>query len=171
MVWPEIGHLTKWLKVCHMLMLGRGGPWANLVGVNCNWFSKKLLVLLPFLSCVTLSHTQLSLSQPEPTETRVKEDLLEAKCLIIQTSTLTYAINTHIYTWTDRYINISLSVRVYIHVYIDVSKGLKFSNNSAPWLYPSVCFTNPSVVGKLPWVIFIFTTTHYLKKDQKRAHP
>lgn len=30
---------------------------------------------LAFLSCVTLAHTQLSLSQPEPTETRVKEDL------------------------------------------------------------------------------------------------
>lgn len=115
-VWPKIGHLTKWLKVCHMLMLGRGGPWANLVRVNCNWFSKKLLVLLPFLSCVTLSHTQLPLSQPEPTETHVKEDLFEAKCFIIQIAAFTHTLSTHSHDQAGTRIHLKLCVCMYMFI-------------------------------------------------------
>jgi hypothetical protein len=74
-------------------MHGRGGPSANLVGVNCNWFSKKLLVLF-LSSAVSHSLTHSCLCCVRTSWTHVKEGLTEAIHLTTQTSSPTDAINS-----------------------------------------------------------------------------
>lgn len=147
-------------------MLRRGGPWANLVGVNCNWFSKKLLVLLPFVSCVTLSHTAAFVIARTNWNTWQGRVFWGKIFNNIDIHNHTHTHDKYTYTWAGRYTNRSVSEC--IRVYIEVSES---RNNSEPQLHSSVGFATPSMVGELSWILFIFTTIYSLNQDHKTAHP